>query len=134
MNAPGPVARLALVGAMLALVLVACGGAGQTTTLTAAASGRTVELRIGDELVLQLDGSPGTGFDWELATTGAPVLSLRERSVGSTSTLPGGPATVTYRFRAAADGQAKLVAVYRRSWESLPPERTAELTIVARRP
>jgi hypothetical protein len=51
-----------------------------------------------------LEGNPSTGFDWA-------------------------PGTVTYRFRAAAQGSTDLVINYSRSFESVPPERTFKLTV-----
>lgn len=45
------------------------------------------------------------------------------------STLLGAGGTVRYRFRAAAQGTTKLTLSYSRSFESVPPQRTFDVTI-----
>jgi predicted secreted protein len=91
-----------------------------------------MELGVGDTLLLSLESTPGTGFDWNLSSPPTSMLELAERTVTPSGTLPGGPATVTYRFRAAAAGEATLSLGYARSWESVPPVRTFELNVRVR--
>lgn len=121
----------------LALILIiltaSCAPGAETVNVGAAHSGTPIDLRVGDTLVVGLESNPSTGFDWAMAGSSAPVLDLAERTYA-----PGGPAlgaagTVTYRFRAMAEGSTRLIIHYARSWESVPPERTFELTVRVRR-
>ncbi|HET8567564.1 MAG TPA: protease inhibitor I42 family protein [Candidatus Limnocylindria bacterium] len=100
----------------------------ETVAVTAADSGRTFAMRVGDELVVTLDGNPSTGFDWEIATAPA-VLTPTERVVTATGGALGAPVTVTYRFAASSAGRATLVLAYRRSWETVAPARVVELRL-----
>lgn len=97
--------------------------------MTFAQSGSSIDLRVGDTLLVALDGNPTTGFDWALVGPASPALDLAERSFAVSSTALGAPGTVTYRFRAVAQGSTDLVMNYSRSFESVPPARTFKLTV-----
>lgn len=120
----------------LALVLillgVSCTARAETVNVGAAQSGASIDLRVGDTLVVRLDSNPSTGFDWAVVGSTAPALDLSERTYTTGGTALGAAGTVTYRFRAAAEGSTQLVIRYARSWESVPPERTFELTVRVR--
>jgi inhibitor of cysteine peptidase len=114
------------------LLTVACGSGTSSAALTQADNGRTIELRIGDELVVSLEGNPTTGFDWELVAPVTPELAQIERTFTPQSTLIGAGGTVRYRFRAAAPGTAALRLAYRRSFESVPPLRSFGVDLTVR--
>lgn len=120
----------------LALVMillgVSCAARAETVNVGAAQSGGSIDLRVGDTLVVRLDSSPSTGFDWAVVGSTAPVLDLGERTYTTGGTALGAAGTATYRFRAVAEGSTHLVIHYARSWESVPPERTFELTVRVR--
>jgi inhibitor of cysteine peptidase len=115
--------------ALLILALASCAPQPTTLTVGAAQSGATIDLRTGDTVVVALESNPSTGFDWVLVGPAAPALDSGQRTYASSGTALGAPGTVTYRFRAVAEGTTRLVMHYLRSWESLPPERTFELTV-----
>ena len=119
----GPVVVLSL------LLLASCAAQPTTRTVTFLQSGSSIDLRVGDTLLVALDGNPTTGFDWELVGSASPALDLAERSFAPSSAALGAPGTVTYRFKAAAQGSTDLVMNYSRSFESVPPERTFKLTV-----
>jgi len=51
--------------AVLVLAVSACTAtAGGDVTVTASESGKTMTLKQGDTLVLELEGNPSTGFQW----------------------------------------------------------------------
>ncbi len=73
--------------ALIAILLFAAscsGSASSTTNITSADSGRTIQLRTRDELVVSLDGIPATGFDWTPATAPTPTLEQVRRNWRST--------------------------------------------------
>lgn len=122
-------ALLALWLALLFLAAVSCAPQPTTLTVGAAQSGASIDLRVGDTLVVALESSPSTGFDWALVGSAAPVLDPGQRAYTSSGTALGASGAVTYRFRAVTEGNTRLLIHYLRSWESVPPERIFELTI-----
>ena len=115
--------------ALLFLAAASCAPQPTTLTVGASQSGSSIDLRVGDTVVVALESNPSTGFDWALVGSTAPVLDPGQRTYTSSGTALGAPGTVTYRFRAMAEGSTRLVIHYLRSWESVPPARTFELTI-----
>jgi len=61
---------------LLAVVLsaVGCKSGGATVTLREVDTGRTVELKRGDQLILELEGNPTTGFQWQVQDMDAGIL------------------------------------------------------------
>jgi len=123
--------RRALALVVAAVVLAAC-EPGDAVALGAADAGRAVEIAMGRTFTVTLVGNPSTGFDWLIASDIGPVLALVSKDVRPGSGLVGAPADVAFRFRAAEAGRGRIELVYRRSWESIPPERTFVITIVVR--
>jgi len=129
--------RRRLLGA-IAFAAVALGGcaARDPAMLAGSDSGRRVELARGDELVVSLETNPTTGFRWEMADAGAPVLV----AAGGPSFEPRGAARVvgaggtdTWRFRAERAGQGVLRFVYRRPFEpDVAPAREVRYEVVVR--
>ena len=120
---------LRLITVMSLLFLASCTAQPSTRTVTLAQSGSSIDLRVGDTLLVALEGNPTTGFDWALVGSASPALDLVERTFAPSSTALGASGTVTYRFKAAAQGNTDLVINYSRSFESVPPERTFKLTV-----
>jgi inhibitor of cysteine peptidase len=118
-----------LVTVLSLLFLASCAAQPATRTVTFAQSGSAIDLRVGDTLLVALEGNPTTGFDWALVGSASPALDLAERSFAPSSTALGAAGTVTYRFKAVAQGSTDLVMNYSRSFESVPPERTFKLTV-----
>jgi len=97
--------------------------------------GRAVQLREGEELVINLEANPSTGYAWQvdqqllaqsqsvLVQTGESFDTSRDRGstdVESSATMPlvlGAPEIQILRFQAAQAGQTALRLVYRRLWE-----------------
>ena len=85
-----------------------------------------------DELVVALQGNPGTGYAWEVLPADVAVLEqVGEWEFEPQSNLAGAPGTMTLRFRAVEAGQQVLQLVYRRPWETdVPPLDTFEVTVI----
>lgn len=138
--------RTWLVLAAIGLVVAACGGdddaggspdpeagaVSRQVPITAADGGTVVEVSVGDELIVDLEGNPSTGYGWvnESETTGV-LVEMGEPEFITDSELIGASGTIRCRFEAAEPGTARLELAYRRSWEEgVEPEAWFSLTVV----
>jgi inhibitor of cysteine peptidase len=89
-----------------------------TITLTRSASGKTVETRAGDTIVVRLDENPSTGYKWAIETRHADVIALQSaeyaRAHGS-GVGGGGQRILTFKAKKA--GFAALQLKLWRAWE-----------------
>lgn len=121
--------------ALLAASLAGCtSNAGETITITAEQAGQTVELQVGDTLVVLLPGNPTTGFNWFPAPQDPPLLEQAGEPQATPASLAlGAPATIALQFRAVGVGQTTLRLDYQRGWEEdVAPESSFEVAVVVR--
>lgn len=106
-------------------ILAACGGNSPPapTNLTAADRGRDVPLKVGQKLVLTLEGNPSAGYGWAVAQVAADVLAPQgEPEYTAAANIPGSGGIFVFRFTAQAAGRTPLVLHYSRPFEAhLPP-------------
>jgi inhibitor of cysteine peptidase len=140
--------RIRAVGALaclLALVLglttlTGCGtsaGASNLVKVTEADSGKTITLKKGDTLEVTLEGNPSTGFNWLVAAAPAALFKQRgeaevvDPNAGgrASSTIVGAAQLMALTFDAVGSGSGKLVLEYKRSWETLPAEKTFTIEV-----
>jgi inhibitor of cysteine peptidase len=100
-------------------------------------NGKTITVAPGDSIVITLSGNPTTGFQWTVAGKPGPALEqVGEVEYKPSAARPGvvgsGGAFVV-RFKAAEAGQATVKMAYARSWESVPPAQTFEVTVVVQK-
>lgn len=82
----------------------------KTVTFTAKDAGKTVMLRVGDKIVIELSETPGTGYSWEFAENPSGVLrKVSERLMSAPQ--PSGPPIVgrpeKHRFTFEAMGAGR---------------------------
>jgi inhibitor of cysteine peptidase len=138
--------------AMLVFTFSACGDDTDTTTsgtdtgtattdnsdqvlvLDESYNGSTMELTVGVEIVLYLDGNPTTGFAWAVTSDGAPVLKQQgEPDYVAESDLVGAGGTYTWKFDVVEAGNADLELVYSQPWdEAAAPDDTFKITVDAK--
>lgn len=127
--------RYGLLATMLsaaAIVLLSCGAG--TVELTDSDAGKTVDLQIGQALVVTLQGLGTAGYLWEVTSTPAPTLE----QIGDRETLPptsgaaGASARESFRFKGARAGQTTLTLADRRPFGSREVARTFEVTVRVR--
>ncbi len=97
-------------------------------------AGKTIALKTGDTLLIELDGNITTGFNW-IPAPQDPVLldQVGETEVTPESDLPGAPGKIVMRFNAVAQGQTLLHLDYKRSWETdVAPDKTFEVSVVVK--
>ncbi len=87
--------------------------------LTAADSGKTLEVSSGDTLSIQLAENPTTGYRWAIQTSDEPGLKLQnsEFSPQSAGVGVGVGGQRIFTFRAASSGTAHLQLKEWRQWE-----------------
>ncbi|MBU2552390.1 MAG: protease inhibitor I42 family protein [Proteobacteria bacterium] len=129
-----------LVFLLVALLLAPCGSKkpaeeelfGETVTITREYAGRTVIVRTGGQLLLQLDGNPTTGYDWqftELDPERLDVLEAKTRQPVKSGRVGSGSLFV-WRLRAKAPGRTVIRLAYFRPWEGAgKAAETFEITI-----
>jgi inhibitor of cysteine peptidase len=102
-----------------------------TYPIGAADAGSTVELQIGDVILLSLEGNPSTGYGWNVVQ-GAPavVRLIGEPSFTLASDALGAGGTLTYRFEAQGASETTLELAYARPFEpDTPPLETFAITV-----
>jgi len=85
-------------------------------------NGTSVRVPLSEEVVLELEENPTTGYRWMIETTGDAVNEIESNYVPSPGAAIGGGGRRAIRFIAAHPGTAEIRAALRRSWE--PPERS----------
>ncbi len=97
-------------------------------------AGKTIALKMGDTLIVTLDGNVTTGFNWIPAAQNPVLLNqVGDVTVTPDSDLVGAPGKIVLQFKAVTQGQTVLHLDYKRSWETdVTPEKTFEVTIVVK--
>jgi predicted secreted protein len=126
--------RVHKLAVLLALVIVtACGGAAEVN-VTDADAGRTVDLQVGQILVITLAGLGAAGYLWEVTSTPGPTLE----QIGDRETLPltsglaGASARESFRFKGAQRGETTLRLGDRRAFGARDVAKTFEVTVRVR--
>jgi inhibitor of cysteine peptidase len=112
---------------------VATGEQDQVLALDDSYDNSTMELTVGVEIVLRLEGNPTTGYAWVVKSDGAPVLEQQgEPDYMAESDLEGAPGTYTWRFDVVEAGTAGLELIYHQPWdEQAPPDKSFSITVEA---
>jgi inhibitor of cysteine peptidase len=89
-----------------------------TVTLTRADSGKVVETRVGDTLVVHLEENPTTGYRWAIEKRDEEVIALHHvEFVSSHSVGVGGGGQRRWTFTAQKAGLVTLELKLWRAWE-----------------
>jgi predicted secreted protein len=94
-------------------------------------SGKTVEIKCGDQLEVELPGNPTTGYVWEVSSLDLNVLRLAKTDyIANEKTIGSGGIEVMI-FEAIATGTSVLNLKFHRSFEhNVPPIKTFEITAI----
>jgi predicted secreted protein len=119
---------------LLLAAMLALSGCWSSIVLDYDADGTGRRVGLGDRIEVNLPGTAGTGYAWELAEESAPgVVEL----LGEPEFIPDDPdlcgSSGVYRFRFAArrTGNTRLGFVFKRPWED-PIEDRYEIVIAVR--
>lgn len=127
------VTGLALVAGVLALVLVLTGGEvdGIARILREPDSGAVVEMEPAQQVLVEVEGNPTTGFTWEVAEIDQRVIApAGDPQYESESDADGSGGTYTFRFEVVGPGETEVVMAYRQSWTDVAPSRTFTFRVV----
>lgn len=116
-------AGVGVIAAIVAVVLVIRGADGGRT-LGEGDDGAVVEVAVGEQIVVRLDGNATTGYLWEVTAVDSAVLApAGDPDYQSESDADGAGGTYTFRFDAVGPGETEVVLMYFPSWEE--PSATA---------
>ena len=102
-----------------------------TVRVTSSNNGKSLDVRVGDEILVSLAENPTTGYRWELEPADGRVLG----SEGDTYEMAADPAigsggTHQFRFAARAPGRTTIALKLRRAWASdEPPVQTFSVEV-----
>jgi len=126
--------------AVLALAFVGCSSSGggtsaSTVKITQAEQGKTVDAKVGDTLIVSLEGNPSTGYTWVakdlpsfLTQEGEPTFTKTD-----SSGAVGAPGMVDITFKANSAGSGDLALDYKRPWETTAtPAKTFSATVTVK--
>ena len=107
-------------------------------SLTEADSGRTLDLRVGDTLLVALRSNTTTGFAWYPRHGAGDVQIIAEKAnryeagiSASGTPAPGQGGTHYFAYRVIGPGVCGIALDYKRSWENKEPAKTFEIMIRA---
>jgi predicted secreted protein len=105
--------------APLLVPLLSDPGAGSGLVLTAADSGRSIDLAIGDDVTVVLDANPTTGYSWRLADglDQAVLVITDQQYTPPAASVPGAGGTDAWTFEAADAGTTTITLEYVRPFE-----------------
>ncbi len=120
---------------MLLAVTITSGCKSGQAKLTAADNGKTIRVKMGGHVSIELEGNPSTGYTWEAKDLDASML----QQVGdvefksSNPGLIGSGGSLTLTFKTLKTGTTILNLVYHRPWETeVKPEATFSATIMVK--
>jgi inhibitor of cysteine peptidase len=92
----------------------------------------TVQVNTSAIITLKLKENPTTGFTWNLTTTpGLQIISDSYKPTYTTGKMVGSGGIHTWDISAVGNGEQKIQAVYKRSWEPIVGnETTFSMTVV----
>ena len=123
----------------MASMVVPTTGCGSTQSakirITKVDEGKTIEVKAGGEIVVELEGNPSTGYTWETKDLDFSLLQqIGETAFKSSNPgLIGSGGTLTLIFKALKAGKATLILIYHRPWETkVAPQSTFIVTIAVK--
>ena len=100
-----------------------------TQTINESNDGGTIDLEVGDHLIVRLAGNPTTGYTWEREATPMPslILTSEKQYTPDASDTVGGGGYYQWAFQAEKVGTTNLKLIYQRPFE---PDQTPAKTFV----
>jgi inhibitor of cysteine peptidase len=120
-----------VLGCVLLVLLLMTACQPKTPTYTKADDGQSIDLVVGQEILVKLEGNPTTGYTWELdkdVSSGLEQVGEPDYSADSSAIGSGG--IFRFRFKAVEAGEHTLQLKYWRTFEpDTPPIETFGLKI-----
>ena len=121
-----------LMGLMSVLLSLTGCGYGKTK-LTKSDNGKTIKVKAGLLIVVELEGNPSTGYIWEAKDLDGRILQqVGEAKFKSVNPgLVGAGGTLTLTFKTLMAGKINLTLIYHRPWEkNVEPQSLYNVTIL----
>lgn len=118
--------------AIAVVLLGACGKPKPAAEIAAtqASLGGTVDLHVGQTLVLKLDENPTTGYQWRCTWAPEAALKLVDSSYQQPGpAVPGAGGVHTFWLRGLQSGEATVTLQYGRWWEGGERQAPQKLTV-----
>ncbi len=118
------------------LVLTSLGCADQESAPRGSTPADTLaahEIAVGEQFIVELHATAGTGYQWEPVAVPAALVQVGDASFAC-DVIHDGPwvgcgGTATFTFEAVDAGEGTLRLEYFRPWETSPPADTFETTV-----
>lgn len=95
-----------------------CSQNGKSVAIGKEENGTALEVKVGDEIAVTLEGNPTTGYTWEWLGEEAPILSaVGEPDYKSDSKLIGSGGIFKFTFKVTTSGEGTLHLIYHRTFE-----------------
>jgi inhibitor of cysteine peptidase len=123
---------LSLVFLAAVLVLASACSVSKQVNLSKADNGSQVEIKVGGQITITLDGNPSTGYSWEAKDLNTTIFEQVGDPTFSSSNpgLIGSGGTLTLIFKTLKAGTVSLTLVYLRPWETgVDPIDTFAVTV-----
>jgi predicted secreted protein len=94
-------------------------------------AGASLTLRVGDRLMIELEGNATTGYAWTntIDVEYAVVREAQDVEYRAASSLIGAPGVFLFRYTAVDVGPQMLRFAYQRPWESVDPLKVVLFTV-----
>ncbi len=113
------VVHITVLGIFSAAMALACAAAETAAVVIDGARGgqKSVSMRVGTTLAIDLAAVPGTGFRWIANEPLPPILALKGDETVGQAERPGQKGRQRLTFVVTGQGEGSLVLHYRRPWE-----------------
>jgi inhibitor of cysteine peptidase len=104
-------------------------------TVTEQDSDKTIEVAVGQKILVQLPSNPTTGYQWSVLGKPAPLVFVKSDYAANPQAAArmGAGGMQTLRFTAKSEGKVELKLGYARPWEKdMAPAKTFVVTVVVR--
>ncbi len=127
--------RISLLILVLILTVMPLGCSTKIAKLTIGDNGKTINIKKGGQIVIELEGNPSTGYTWEGKDMDASILQQEGEAAFKSSNpgLIGSSGTMILTYKALRVGTTTIKLIYHRPWETeVEPESTYSVTVVVK--
>jgi inhibitor of cysteine peptidase len=112
--------RISFLILIVGMLVITASCSTSQSKLTIADNGKAIIVNAGEQIVVELDGNPSTGYTWEAKDLDASLLQqVGQASFKSSNPgLVGAGGTLTLIFKTLKAGTTNLELVYHRPWET----------------
>jgi inhibitor of cysteine peptidase len=126
------VRRILFLVVLVGVLIPTAGCGSRQIKLTSIDNGKTMNVNVGEQIVVALDGNPSTGYTWEAKDLDASMLQqVGEIEFKSSNPgLVGAGGTLTLTFTTLKAGTTTLTLAYHRPWElDVKPQSSFVVTV-----